>query len=135
MIFTFHPAKQRPRTAAALAFGLGILLQALWQWLDPVSALTIWCALLFTLRDFFAPSSYELNSQGLVVDGLLKVKKVYPWKRFRSYLKDRNGLFLSPYRKKKASEGYRGVFVALNPEQRDAFEQYCQDLGLEKRQK
>lgn len=135
MILSFHPARQRPRTAAAVAFGLGILLQALWQWLDPASALTIWFALLFTLRDFFAPSSYELSSQGLVVDGLLKARKVYPWKRFRSYLKDRNGLFLSPYRSKKASEGYRGVFLPLQPEQRDALEQYCLDLGLEKRQR
>ena len=70
MFLTFHPAKDRPKVAAALAFGLGILLQMLWQWLSPVSALAIWCALVFSLRDFYLAVAKE--EPGLFLDsGLL----------------------------------------------------------------
>lgn len=133
MTFLVHPAKDRPRTALALTFGLGILLQGLWQWLDPAPAIALWAILIFSLRDFFAPTSYQLSDEGVRVEGLLKSTKYYPWQRFRAYISDRNGIFLTPYRQKRATENQRGVFLPLNPDQRKQFEQFCHDIGLDKR--
>lgn len=133
MEVSFHPAKDRPKTAAALTFFLGIVLQFLWQWTSAPVALVLWGALLFSLRDFFCPNTYRLETDALVVEGLLKYSRRYPWHRFRAYIKDRNGLFLSPYRQRRAMEGQRGVFLPLTSEQRDALEAHCLALGLEKR--
>jgi hypothetical protein len=116
--------------ALVLAFGLGILIQALWQWLSGPVAVVLWLALVFSLRDFFAPTTYHFRSEELVVDGPLKVRKSYPWRRFRSYVKDRNGLFLSPYLQKRVSESQRGLFLPLSPHQRQEALAFCQSLGM-----
>ena len=133
MTLKFHPAAAKPKTAIALAFAIGILLQALWQWLSPVSALAIWSALVFSLRDFYAPTTYQFQDENLVVSGPLKGKKTFPWRRFRTYLKDRNGLFLSPYAEKRATEAHRGLFLPLLPDQKTVVEEHIREIGLEKR--
>ena len=134
MTLTFHPAADRPKLAAFLAFALGILLKSLWHWLSPVSALVIWLALVVSLRDFFLPSTYELSQDALTVKRLTG-RKSYPWARFRSYISDRNGLFLSPYKKRRSTENQRGVFLPLSPDGRRQAAKFCRDLGLEKRAK
>jgi hypothetical protein len=134
MVLVFHPAKERPKVAAGLAFGLGILLQMLWQWLNPVPALVIWCVLVVSLRDFYLPSTYEMSAEGLMVQRVFGTKR-YPWERFRSYVKDRNGLFLSPYRTRRATENQRGLFLPLRSAQRDEAVEFCHEVGLERRDK
>jgi hypothetical protein len=134
VVLVFHPAKQKPKVAAGLAFGLGILLQMLWQWLSPVPALVIWSALVISLRDFYLPSTYEMTTGGLTVRRMMG-EKSYSWERFRSYVKDRNGLFLSPYRTRRATENQRGLFLPLLPGQRDEVIALCQEVGLERRPK
>ena len=134
MTIAFHPAKDRPKTAAALAFGIGILLQMLWQWLSPVPALVIWLALVLSLRDFYLPSTYSFDSDGLTVKRLLGAKR-YSWERFRAFVNDRNGLFLSPYRTRRATESQRGIFLPMAKGQRLQAAGFCQEIGLEKRAK
>lgn len=134
MTLVFHPAKEKPKVAALLAFGLGILLQALWQWVSPLPALALWAVLVFSLRDFYLPSTYEMAAEGLTVKKLFGARS-YPWQRFRSFVKDRNGVFLSPYRTRRATENQRGLFLPLTPEQREKTVEFCQTLGLEKRAK
>lgn len=135
MTLSIHPAKARPKTAAVVAFALGILLQTLWQWLSPTITVILWGVLVYSLRDFFLPTTYIFQEENLTVEGPLKLKKSYAWRRFRTYIKDRNGLFLSPYKSKRSSEGYRGLFLPLDRESRERAEQYCAQLGLEKRRK
>ena len=134
MTIAFHPAKDRPKTAAALAFGLGILLQMLWQWLSPVPALVIWLALVLSLRDFYLPSTYNFDSEGLTIKRLLGVKH-YSWERFRAFVSDRNGLFLSPYRTRRATENQCGIFLPMAKDQRLQAVDFCSEIGLEKRAK
>lgn len=129
----FHPAKERPKLAAFLAFALGITLQALWQWTTPPVALALWAVLVLSLRDFFLPTTYRFSAEGVAIEGPLKIAKRYPWRRFRCFVKDRNGLFLSPYKARRASEGHRGVFLPLRPEQRELAREVCQSYGLEQR--
>lgn len=129
----FHPAKDRPKTAVFLAFVLGITLKALLQAMSPPVALALWIALAASLRDFFCPTTYSFNSEGFSVAGPVKISKSYPWRRFRAYESDRNGLFLTPYLNKRISEGARGVFLPLRPEQRATAQKLCGEFGLVKR--
>lgn len=132
MTLFFHPAKDRPKTALVLTFFLGVAMQALWQWLAPAVALTLWSVLCLSLRDFFCPTLYNLDPDGFTISGPARVSQNYPWRRFRTYLVDRNGIFLSPYRQQRALENHRGVFLPLTVKQREQVANYCSKLGLEK---
>lgn len=131
--FVLQPAKDRPKAGLALTFCLGILLQGLWQWLEPLTALVLFAALLFSLRDVFLPTTTKMDSEGITVRGPWKSATNYPWSRFRTYQVDRNGLFLSPYLQKRSTEGQRGVFLALNREQVGAAMDRCEAFGLVRR--
>ena len=129
----FHPAKERPKTALLLAFSFGILAQALWQWVPPMVAIFLWTASVFSLRDFFLPTQYIFEESGILVRGPLKPTRQYAWHRFRTFQKDRNGIFLSPYHQKRATEAQRGVFLPLRPEQRNEVAEFCLQQGLTRR--
>lgn len=131
----FHPAKDKPKTALFLTFALGIALQTLYQLLSPSVAVALWVALVVSLRDFFCPTTYCFDNNGLSVSGPLKFAKSYPWRRFRAYVEDRNGLFLTPYFQKRGAEGARGVFLPLLPQQKAVVRECCREFGLVKRGK
>ncbi len=133
--FALQPAMDRPKAGLVLAFGLGILLQALWQWLEPLTALMLFAVLLFSLRDIFLPTVTVFDAEGITVRGPMKPLARYPWSRFRAYQVDRNGLFLSPYLQKRSTEGQRGVFLALTREQMVAAMERCEAQGLLRRSK
>jgi hypothetical protein len=129
----FHPAKDHPIKAAVLGFVLGIAFQALWQALEPASAVLLIGLLLATVRDFFLETRYRLDGDGVAVGGVLKPSKAYPWRRFRAFIEDRNGLFLTPYLAKRRLEQQRGVFLPMTREQRLRASAFCEALELSRR--
>lgn len=129
----FHPAKAHPVKAALLGFALGIGFQALWQSLEPLAAVVLVGLLLATVRDFFLETRYRFDEEGVSVRGVLKSSKVYPWKRFRAFIEDRNGLFLTPYLKKRSLEQQRGLFLPMTREQRLEAADYCAKQSLSRR--
>ncbi len=126
----FHPAKAHPAKAAILAFALGIGFQALWQLVDPLTALALSLILVASVRDFFLETRTVFSPDGIAVKGVLKASRLYPWRRFRAFVEDRNGLFLTPYRAKRRTENMRGVFFPMTREDRQQAVEFClaQDL-------
>lgn len=133
LTIVFHPAKQHPVKAAILGFVLGIAFQALWQALEPLTAVVLTGLLLTTVRDFFLETHYRFDEEGVSVRGILKSTRSYPWRRFRAFVEDRNGLFLSPYSAKRRLDQQRGVFLPLTREQRGLAARYCQSRELARR--
>ena len=131
--FVFHPAKDHPVKAAVLGFILGIAFQALWQALEPTVAVVLAVVLLGTVRDFFLETRYRFDSEGISVRGALKAPKAYTWQRFRTYIEDRNGLFLSPYLVKRGLEQQRGVFLPMTRQARGQAAEFCAQMQLIRR--
>jgi hypothetical protein len=129
----FHPAKQHPVKAALLAFILGMAFQAMWHALEPLTAGALALLLLATVRDFYLETRYLLSQDGVAVRGLLKASRSYPWKRFRAFIEDRNGLLLTPYRSKRRLEQQRAVFLPMTREQRKQAASLCEALQLARR--
>ena len=129
----FHPAKEQQGKALVLTFVLGIGLQVLWKLVAPVTAIILFALLIASLRDFFLETTYTFDEQGLRVGGLLKAKKSYGWNRFRTFINDRNGLFLTPYRQKRRTEQQRGVFLAMDRDSKQQAIEFCQSMELEER--
>jgi hypothetical protein len=129
----FHPARQHPRKAACLGFLLGIALQALWQSLEPIYAVVLGTLLLSTVRDFFLETRYRFDQHGVSVRGALKAPRDLPWQRFRAFVEDRNGLFLTPYKARRGLEQQRGLFLPMTAEQRRYAADYCAGRQLIRR--
>ncbi len=121
----FHPAKAHPGRAAGLAFALGIGFQAIWQLVEPLTAVMLCLLVVASVRDFFLETRTLLNPDGVVVKGVLKASRAYPWRRFRAFVEDRNGLFLTPYREKRRTENARGVFFPMTREDRLRAAEFC----------
>lgn len=133
MKLVFHPAREHPRKAAALGFVLGMTFQTLWQVLEPCSAILLAGLLVMTVRDFYLETEYSFDEDGIRTRGLLKAGRSYPWRRFRAFVEDRNGLFLSPYKERCRLDQQRGVFLPMTREQRLSAVEYCQERQLVRR--
>ena len=129
----FHPARSSPIKAALLGFVLGMAFQALWQALEPVYAIVLAVLLLATVRDFFLETRYRFDEHGVSVRGAMRGAKDFPWKRFRAFVEDRNGLFLTPYLARRSLEEQRGLFLPLTRAQRLSAVEFCAERGLARR--
>lgn len=129
----FHPAKAHPVKAAAVAFLLGVGFQALWQLVEPLTALVLSGILVVSVRDFYLETRTVFDPEGIAVRGLLKASLVYPWRRFRAFVEDRNGLYLTPYRTARRTEACRGVFLPMTPVDRKRAVELCLAHNLVRR--
>ncbi|MCA9791505.1 MAG: hypothetical protein KC910_06905 [Candidatus Eremiobacteraeota bacterium] len=113
MNITFHPAAERPAAAAGLAFFLGLAGAVLMQMLTPVVALVLCLALAGSVAAFFVPTVYEFGDETITVRRW-GADQSYAWSRFRSFEQDKNGVFLSPYRRPHRLDRLRGVFLPMD---------------------
>lgn len=105
---TVHPAARRPHLTMALCFGLGLVGSLAWQFLpEPLVTLPLLAFLIVSLLPFLAPTRYRLGEAVEVTR--LGLTTRYGWERFRAFAVDRNGVFLTPYRRKKT--GFRGLYL------------------------
>lgn len=113
MTLRFHPAADQPVKAAAVAFLVGLIGSAVFTLVaQPLVAAVIMLAFANSLSAFFLPTTYEATPEHLVVRRPGSTR-TYPWTRFRSFERDRNGIFLSPYRRRHRLDSLRGVFLPL----------------------
>ena len=131
----FHPAKAHPAKAAVVAFILGIGFQALWQLVEPLTALALGVILIASVRDFYLETRTIFNPEGIAVRGVLKASRAYPWRRFRAFVEDRNGLYLTPYRAERRTEPSRGVFLPMTAVDRQRAVELCLAHDLVRRGK
>jgi hypothetical protein len=68
--------------------------------------------LVFSMRQFFLPTYYILNQEGVIVRfaGLTTKRK---WSYFKRFFVDKNGILLSPFDKKSALENFRGIYLIV----------------------
>ena len=114
MEWTAHPFKAEPRKSVFLV--IIILLICLLVLLTTASigfALVALLLLVFSMRQFFLPTAYVLNAEGVEVrfSGAAKKK---PWDYFSSYYEDRNGILLSPFKDRSRLEAFRGIYLIVN---------------------
>lgn len=132
MTLRFHPAADRPLQAAAVAFLVGLVGSAVFTLVpQPLAAAVIMLAFANSLSPYFLPTTYEATATHLVIRRL-GATRTYPWARFRTFEKDRNGLFLSPYRQRHRLDSLRGVFLPLK-DTRAFAETLEKEHGLEPR--
>ncbi len=71
-----------------------------------------------SMTSFFMPSRYTFTEEKIVIDRII-YKQSYPWKRFRSFREDKNGIFMSPSSNPDRFDRFRGVFMVMGKEGRE----------------
>ena len=114
MEWTAHPFKADPKKSVFLVIIiLLICLLVLFTTASIGFALVALLLLVFSMRQFFLPTTYILNTEGVEVrfSGATKKKR---WDYFQSYYEDRNGILLSPFKDRSRLEAFRGIYLIVN---------------------
>jgi hypothetical protein len=70
-------------------------------------------ALFLSLEAFFLPTRYEIGPEGISVRKVFS-RTTVEWQRVRRVYEDRNGLTLSPFRRRSFMEPYRATRVLFD---------------------
>ncbi|KPK64736.1 hypothetical protein AMJ83_00665 [candidate division WOR_3 bacterium SM23_42] len=117
MKWTVHPAKRNlTKTILSAIFivaflvFVGIFYGVFWSLFGLV-------VLLVSLHSYFFPTSYEAGKDEIVIKSILMTQK-RGLREFRQVYVGKNGVLLSPFRRKTFLNRFRGVFLLL-PEERE----------------
>lgn len=75
---------------------------------------TFFAGLIFflTLNTYFIPQRYRLDKKGVAVDHIIyRVER--SWQEFRNFYQTRNGVVLSPFRRRNFLDNFRGLHLLL----------------------
>jgi len=79
---------------------------------------------------YFLPTRYKLTGDGIVVKSLF-TKQEKGWENYKSFYVDKNGIFLSPFRKPSRLENFRGVYIRFHKNKEDVIN-FVKDMMEEK---
>lgn len=66
-----------------------------------------------SLLNYFTPTEYILNDEGVKVKRVLNKEEIR-WDKIRSYYPDKNGVLLSPFPVPSRLENFRGTFIKFS---------------------
>jgi hypothetical protein len=103
------PARDRRKLlifCVVVSVFLGLVLWTSGLFWTLVSALILFVS----LSSFFLPTTYRLNEEGVAIrKPFYRITR--DWETVRRVTADKNGIFLSPFKKRTRMENYRGVFL------------------------
>lgn len=117
MKWSVHPAKQhRIKTAVTLAFII-LFLVFVTVFYGTIFGLLGLLILFFSLHSYYFPTHYEVTADTVIVKNIFLTQR-RDLSEFKQVYRGKNGILLSPFRRKTFLNHFRGVFLLL-PEQRD----------------
>lgn len=111
MEWTAHPFKADRKKSAFLVVIILLICLLVFITTENIGfTLIAFVLLALSMRQYFLPTVYVLNAEGVEVrfSGATKKK---PWSYFQSYYEDQNGILLSPFKEKSRLEAFRGVYL------------------------
>ena len=110
-----HPVKESWKMNIIAFIGIIIMLLGGFIWLYIWGIGLALLIILITLLQYFIPTIYIIDEDGIRVKYLFQDKK-YKWSHFKSYYIDNKGILLSPFAKPTRLENYRGLYVRYGKE-------------------
>lgn len=96
---------------------------------NPIMPVFVILFFVFSMASFFFPSRYVITKENLLIDRII-YRKTYPWARFRSYKKDKNGIYLSPLLEPDSFDRFRGIFLHMDKDSRERLMPILEDIIL-----
>jgi hypothetical protein len=126
MKWSVHPAKDNyKKTILSLVFIIGFLV-FIAVFYGVFWGLLGFIILLVTLYSYFFPSHYEVDEEYVTIKNIFLTQR-RRLTEFKKVYRGKNGILLSPFKKKTVLNQFRGVFLLL-PKERGSIEEYL--IGL-----
>lgn len=108
-----HPARERPLPfAVAIAALCCTTLAALWYTGSMLVALAMLFAVWLSTYEFFVPTDYRVDSEGVTMRRPAGVVRHRSWPTIRRVVRERNGLLVSPFRRRRTFlDERRGLYL------------------------
>jgi hypothetical protein len=113
-----HPAKDNMTKAVLVALFvvafvvyIGIFIGVFW-------ALFGFIVLFLSSYSFYFPTYYEITEDSIIIKGIF-ARQQRSLKEFKKILEGKNGVLLSPFRRKTFLNRFRGVFLFLPPKRQE----------------
>jgi hypothetical protein len=126
MNWSVHPAKDNyKKTILSLVFIIGFLVfiavfyGLFWGLLGFV-------ILVVSLYSYFFPTHYEVDHEYVTIKNMF-ITQHRRLAEFKKVYRGKNGILLSPFKRKTILNQFRGVFLLL-PKEREAIEEYVRGL-------
>jgi len=124
MNWSVHPAKDnRIKTILSLVFIMGFL-SYVFVFVGFIFGFLGLIIFFVSLHSYYFPTSYEINEDELVIKTIFVTQR-RKLKEFKKVYKGKNGLLLSPFKRKTFLNNFRGVFLLL-PRDRIPVEDYVE---------
>ncbi len=109
-----HPLK-RSTVKASIAVGAVLLSVIIGSWyMESIVFGALAGVVMFgSLAKFFLPTTYSFDAKGVTVKSTTQTF-TRPWKMFRSFYKDKNGVLLSPFIGPSRLENFRGLYITFD---------------------
>lgn len=112
MKWSVHPAKYNQfKTILSLVFVFGFLIFV------AIFYGVFWCILgfiilFFSLHSYYFPTYYEVNENEVIIKNIFATQK-RRLTEFKKVYKGKNGILLSPFKRKTFLNRFRGIFLFL----------------------
>lgn len=125
MNWSVHPAKyNRTKTTLSLIFIVGFLTYVA-IFFGVIFSIIGVIILFASLHSYYFPTHYEVNETMIVIKTIFATQR-RELKEFKKVHLGKNGILLSPFKKKTFMNQFRGVFLLL-PEKRDDIVNYLNE--------
>jgi MFS superfamily sulfate permease-like transporter len=120
-----HPAKRDLTKTVISAVFVVVFLIVVGAFYGIFWSLFGFIVLLVSLHSYFFPTVYEVNDEEVTIKNIFMTQK-RRLSEFRRVYTGKNGVLLSPFRRKTVLNQFRGVFLLL-PEHRDEVLEFLKD--------
>jgi len=120
-----HPAKRDLIKTVLSAVSITVFLIVVGIFYGIFWSLFGFIVLLVSVHSYFFPTVYEVNDEEVIMKNIFMTQK-RKLSEFRRIYTGKNGVLLSPFRRKTVLNQFRGVFLLL-PEQRDEVLEFLKD--------
>jgi len=125
------PFKEHPhRTVFVIIFlcaiGIGVYFSFGLYWV-----IIAYILLVGGILPYWLPTYYYLDEEGVRIKGII-VERKKRWDEFKSYYKDKNGVFLSPFSEPTRLENFRGIYIRFNNNKKEVIEFIKRFIPLDK---
>lgn len=111
--FKEHPCKTILLVLFLCAIGVGVYFSFGIYWV-----IIAYILLVGGILPYWLPTYYYLDEEGIRIKGII-VERKKEWSEFKSYYKDKKGVFLSPFSKPTRLENYRGIYIRFNNNEKE----------------
>lgn len=125
MKWSVHPAKYNyAKTVLSLIFIFGFLVYVS-IFFALVFGILGFIILFFSLHSYYFPTHYEITEEKVIIKNIFTTQR-RKLKEFKKVYRGKNGVLLSPFKRKTFLNQFRGVFLLLPPN-RDEIVDYLKE--------